>query len=68
MAKIKTYKNKEDILKFLDDTDLNVSHAIEQRILSSYGYAVDLSLDEKEFVELLLQRELAMNLLDEYLC
>lgn len=65
MAKIRPYKDKEDILRFLDDTDLCVSHAIEQRILFNYGYAVDLALDEKEFIELLLQRELAMNLLGE---
>lgn len=63
--KYRKYKNKSDILRFLDDTDVLILHSIEERVLQSMGYDVEFTLNESEFKDLLIERDIATHLMSE---
>ena len=63
--KYRKYKNKSDILRLLDDTDVLILHSIEERVLQSMGYDVEFTLNESEFKDLLIERDIATHLMSE---
>ena len=65
MLKIKNYRNKEEILDFLNNTDYLVMQALEQRLLIAYGVEVNYSMNDDEFIEILKQRDIAISMLNE---